>query len=104
MDSQGRIMIGPFTEIWRRRLIEQDLAGFVVAALERGDSSTPITAAMNEIDQLLAANPEGQGESRDPFERILIVPPLAVEYEIHDEERIVYVLRARYLARHAAEE
>ncbi|MGH7127176.1 MAG: hypothetical protein ACREJB_07500 [Planctomycetaceae bacterium] len=54
---------------------------------------------MNEIDRLLGGRPETQGESRGDFERILIVPPLVVTFEIHEEERIVVVLRARYSPR-----
>jgi hypothetical protein len=82
-------MTSPYRVIWRRRLIERDLANFVVSAIQGGGTSAPITAAMNEIDRLLTANPQGRGESRDPFERVLIVPPLAVYYEIHEDERIV---------------
>jgi hypothetical protein len=88
-----------FRVIWRRRLVEVDLAGFVVTAMERDDDVEDITAAMNEIDRLLGSNPENFGESRDDFERVLIVSPLAIDYEIHQEERIVYVLRARYTPR-----
>ncbi len=64
--------------------------------MERGEDVSAITAAMTEIDRLLAADPEGSGESRADFERVLIVSPLTITFEVHGEERIVYVLRARY--------
>lgn len=91
-------MNGSFRVIWRRRLIEHDLAGFVVSAMQH-EGAVEITRAMNEIDRLLAANPQAHGESRDEFERILIVPPLVVDYEVYEDEQVVYVLRARYVPR-----
>jgi len=96
----------PFTVIWKRSVIEKTLASFVLAAMEQGEDISAITAAMTEIDRLLAADPERSGESRADFERVLIVSPLTVTFEVHEEERIAYVLRARYAPRHpgAAEE
>ncbi|HZT81247.1 MAG TPA: hypothetical protein VFA26_13540 [Gemmataceae bacterium] len=90
-------MSGGYTVIWRRRLIEHDLAGYVVSAMQQGDDVAAITPAMNEIDRLLATDPHAPGESRDEFERVLIVPPLVVGCEIHEDEHVVYVLRARHL-------
>ena len=88
-------MSGPFKVIWRRRLIEKELAEYVVSAIERGESLTAITKAMNEIDQLLRSNPTERGESRNEFERVLIVPPLSVLYEVHEEEHLVSILGVR---------
>jgi hypothetical protein len=89
-------MNGKYKVVWRRHLIDIQLARFVVTAMQRGESVAAITAAMNEIDRLLSENPQRQGESRPNFERILIASPLAVDFEVHEGERIVYVLRARY--------
>lgn len=89
----------PFTVVWRRYLIETQLAEIVFNAVQQGVDIAPITEAMNTIDQLLAHLPETRGESRGDFERILMVPPLAVTFEIHEEQRIVYVLRLVYRPR-----
>jgi hypothetical protein len=52
-----------------------------------------INDAVIQIDSLLAANPQEQGESRATDQRILLVPPLAAIYKILEEERRVNVLR-----------
>ena len=88
-----------FAVIWRRHLIERNLAEFVASAIEQGEDITPRTAAMNSIDQLLATDPQSRGESRADFERILIVPPLTVTFEVHEDERIVIVLTLHYQPR-----
>jgi hypothetical protein len=85
-----------FTIIWKRSVIETDLPAIVVRAMERGEDVAAITSAMSAIDNRLMFNPGEQGESRGNTERILIVPPLSVTFEIHDEERIVLVLTLRY--------
>jgi hypothetical protein len=90
--------------LWRRRLIEHDIASYVTAAMGQGDDVAPTTAAMNEIDRQFASHPETCGESREDCERLLIVPPLAVAYEVHEEERVVDVLRGRLLPRHPTDD
>jgi hypothetical protein len=94
-------MNGSFRVVWRRRLVEHELAEFVLAAMGRQEGAASITRAMNEIDRLLATAPQTHGESREDYERILIVPPLAVDYEVYEDDRVVYVLRARYLPQKA---
>src|SRR5262245_18877697 len=89
-------MDGSYRVIWLRRLIEHDLAAFDVAAMQSGAGAAAITEAMNEIDRLLSTSPQSQGESRGPIERILMVPPLAVIYEIHEDEHLVVILRVSY--------
>ena len=84
-----------FTVIWRRALLPR-LAEFYVNALERGQDAAAVTRAVAEIDQRLGGRPETQGESRGEFERVLIVWPLSVSFEVHEDERVVYVLRVRY--------
>ena len=88
-----------FTVIWRRHLVERKLAEYVVSAIEQGKDIAPITTAMSTIDQLLATDPQTKGESRADFDRVLIVPPLTVTFEVHEEERIVYILSLHYYSR-----
>ncbi len=87
-----------FTVIWRRSLVEVEIAELVVSLMEKGKALDAVTKAMSTIDQLLSGSPELRGESRGDLERVLIVPPLTVIYEIHDDENIVYILSAYYRA------
>lgn len=54
-----------------------------------------ITAATHQVDQLLANDPENEGESRDEGARVVFVFPLAVGYEIDKPKGIVRVMRVR---------
>ena len=56
-----------------------------------------VTLAANRIDELLRTSPLSQGESRTGTERILIVSPLAIVYEVSDDDRRVDVLAIRQL-------
>ena len=87
-------MIRKYQVIWRRQVIEKHVAQFVVDAMQQGGDVNAITSAMSEIDQLLSVEPKTCGESRGEFERILIVAPLAVTFEIHEDESVVVVLAA----------
>jgi hypothetical protein len=76
-----------FTVVWKRDARDQ-LAQIWLASQNR----TAITAAANEIDRWLRDDPELKGESRSGNERIVMVPPLAVVFAIHEADRIVRVL------------
>lgn len=80
-----------YTVMWRpsaaRRLSE--------IWLESSDR-TAVTEASDSIDSLLSLCPHEQGEERDPATRILIVTPLAVVYEVSDDDRRVTVLTVRH--------
>jgi hypothetical protein len=52
-----------------------------------------ITAAVDEIDRLLAIDPHGAGESRSEFTRVLFVPPVGVFFEVDDASKVVEVLK-----------
>jgi len=90
-------MSSRYVVIWRRVLIERWLASIVADAMETGESVDAFTTAMAEVDRRLTINPNDEGESRADYERYLFVAPLGITFEVHDEERIVYVLRARYV-------
>jgi len=66
---------------------ERDLATIWVDALDQQE----ITDAANAIDQMLANNPLGVGESREGSDRILIEGPLAVSYDVIAADHIVAV-------------
>ena len=82
--------------LWRRRVLEGELAAIVVRAMEEGQDVSALTFAMERVDQLLCNDPKSRGESRGEFERVLIVPPLTITFEVHEEERIVFVLSVRF--------
>jgi hypothetical protein len=87
---------GKYTVIWKRVIAERDLAELIVSFMETGESVAPITRAVAQIDRLLATDPEGVGESRENFERVLIVAPITVYHEVHDETKTTYVNPFRY--------
>ena len=91
-------MNGRFRVIWRTSLIQNRLAALVLDFFQRGQDSSPITKAMAEIDRILETNPSEAGESRENIERILIVPPLTVTFDVNEEEQIVYILTLGYHA------
>lgn len=76
-----------FTVLWTPSA-EQDLAAVWVAAHDRA----AVTSAAATIDALLRENPQALGESREDSLRITFVAPLGVDFEVVEEDRIVYVL------------
>jgi hypothetical protein len=50
-----------------------------------------VSAASDAIDRMLATNPLGLGEVRTAKIRYLLVPPLAVYYEVRLLDRLVIV-------------
>ncbi len=60
------------------------------------DDRAAVTDAANHIDFLLQTDPQSRGESRSGARRILVVPPLAIAYEVHELDRRVFVLSVRY--------
>ncbi len=78
-----------YTVLWRR-FAENLLADLWRTAPDRN----AVAAAADRIDQLLQRDPLDLGESRDEESlRILCEPPLAVDYEVDVENRVVSVLR-----------
>lgn len=76
-----------YTVTWTPKA-EQDLAAIWMAAKNRD----AVTIASHTIDQLLAQTPATVGSPRFDTVRSLVVPPLGVDYEIVDADRLVYVL------------
>jgi hypothetical protein len=76
-----------------------EIARFFVTALEQGQDANAISRAVATIDNFLAREPETCGESRGEYERVMIVSPLRVSFEIHEDERVVFVLGVGYSPR-----
>jgi hypothetical protein len=68
---------------------EADLVDLWINAFDR----QAVADAANRIDSLLRSDPHDQGETRDEQTRILFERPLAVQFEIHDADCLVEVLK-----------
>ena len=67
---------------------ERELVDLWINALDRQE----IADAANRIDSLLRTSPHDQGESREQT-RILFERPIAAQFEIHDSDNVVEVLK-----------
>ncbi len=76
-----------YSVVWRPKA-EQELAALWPGASDRKAA----TASAHRIDQFLGANPADQGRWLIGVTRALIVLPLAVVYEIIEDDRQVRVL------------
>jgi hypothetical protein len=83
---------------WRDR-VRHDLDVFQFLARELGRPVNAIPVAIEEIDAALASNPTTTGESRGDTERVLVVPPLTVYFEVFEEQRMVLIYQFRYYPR-----
>lgn len=81
-----------FTVIWTPTA-EKDLAA---AWVDRAQDRAAITRAASSIDTLLRHDPQLQGESRYDTVRILPIPPLGVDFDVNEQDRLVYVLTVWY--------
>jgi plasmid stabilization system protein ParE len=81
-----------FEVLWKRSARGQ-LADIWVNASNRN----AITAAVDSIDRALRSDPDEQGESREDQERVVVVPPLVVDFRVIEEDRRVEILAVRQL-------
>jgi hypothetical protein len=58
-----------------------------------------VTQAMARIDTLLQADPRVVGESRVGHRRILMEPPVTIDFEVYEDQGTVVVTGARYTPR-----
>ena len=79
-----------YTVVWTSAA-EADLATIWTDA----DDRTAVTEAANAIDASLQEDPRNQGESRHAGVRVVFSLPLAVEFEIAEQDLSVYVLSVR---------
>jgi hypothetical protein len=75
-----------YTVVWQAAT-EQDLILLWMSAPDQA----AVTAACNAIDAALQSDPLGVGESRSGIKRILIEPPLAVLYDVIEDDGKVVV-------------
>ena len=75
-----------YTVVWTPAALNE-LADLWVNAADRAD----VTLASDTIDAALRIDPDAQSESRSGKTRIMIVPPLAVSYDVEDMDCLVTV-------------
>jgi len=76
-----------FTAVWNPSSLDE-LADLWLNAPDR----SAVTQAANRIDQLLKQDPYANSESRSGNSRVMIEPPLVVNYEVSDDDCLVTVL------------
>jgi hypothetical protein len=82
METTGPIV--RFTVLWKPGA-EADLASIWTNAPDRA-------SVASAADQVLANQPQFQGESRAGATRVLIEPPLGAHFHVSEEDRQVFVL------------
>jgi hypothetical protein len=75
-----------YTVLWKPAA-QQELAQLWINAADRN----ALAAAADLIDALLHTDPQSLGESRHNDMRILICPPLAVNFKVSEPDRTVLV-------------
>jgi plasmid stabilization system protein ParE len=76
-----------YTVIWKPAA-EADLARLWTDSPDK----RAITDASDRIDALLKKNPGALGESRSGNDRILVIAPLALIFEVLEDDKLVRVL------------
>jgi plasmid stabilization system protein ParE len=81
-----------YTVVWTPTA-EQDLAAIWMKAGNRD----AVTGASSTIDALLERDPVSQGKSRYDTVRVMFEPPLGVDFDVSEDDRLVYVLAVWYI-------
>jgi hypothetical protein len=81
-----------YTVVWKPSVRDRLAETWIDAPDRRA-----VSDAAHRIDQLLQEDPADRGESRDEGTRILVELPLAVVYEIVEDDRLVQVLAIRHV-------
>ena len=82
--------------IWRNAVIRRRAPEIIDALIERGEAAKPVYQAMARIFVALATDPDEQGESRADGERVFFDEPVSVTYEVHEDEKVVFILTMTY--------
>lgn len=78
--------------VWRGRSFDY-LSVLHFMTLETFGNATALEGAWNRIELALTDKPNEIGESREGNERVLIVNPLTVLYEVFPEQQTVMIYR-----------
>lgn len=80
-----------YSVLWTARAQAELAAAWLAAPSEVRQQ---MTAVMAEFDRYLRANGPRLGESREDDVRVLMVPPIGIEYRWSEDDRTVTVFRA----------
>ena len=76
-----------YTVLWTSPAEDQ-----LAAIWLRVEDRRKVTSAAQAIDALLREDPQERGESRSGTKRIMFAPPLGVDFNVLEDDRLVYVL------------
>lgn len=79
--------------VWRER-IWNNIYTITFITLQRGGDPAAISRAVIEIERRLTDAPADEGESRADNERVLIVHPVSVTFEVFEAQQIVLIYEA----------
>jgi hypothetical protein len=79
-----------------RRRVADNLHTATFLAYELGRDASALIQAIEDVQLALSDNPIEQGESRAGDERVIIVNPLTIFYEVFEEQQVVLVYEAVY--------
>jgi hypothetical protein len=81
--------------VWRRRL-RNALHNAAFYAYEKGRDADALRQAAADIELALSDNPAELGESREGAERVVIISPLSVTYEVFETSQAVMIYEVIY--------
>ena len=84
-----------YTVVWKA-LAEEQLAELWLASEDRN----AVSRTAMELEEQLRQRPFEVGESRDGATRVAMLPPLAVHYDVFEDDRLVVVLSVRGFTTH----
>lgn len=84
-----------FTLVWKRRALNQ-----LAEIWLKSDQRENISTAASELERLLRHDPETQGESRQGNDRVIVVGPLVVLFEVQGDDRMIRILSVLPAHRH----
>jgi plasmid stabilization system protein ParE len=76
-----------YTVLWTPPAEEQ-----LAAIWLRAEDRRQVTSAARTIDAMLREDPQERGESRSGTKRIMFAPPLGIDFNVLEDDRLVYVL------------
>lgn len=87
--------------VYPRRLADA-VHSYTFLALQTGRDWMAVSRATDAIDLTLSDDPATAGESREGAERVLIVHPVTVFYEVFEAAKVVVVFGAVFYPRFRA--
>lgn len=84
--------------VWRQR-VHNALEQSVFYARENGRDARALVRAAADIELRLSDEPSEEGESREGTERVLIIDPLTVTFEVFESSQTVMIYAAVYYPR-----